>query len=241
MKYLNSLICSILDLIAPPKCAVCDIKVEKINTICSNCWGGLVFIGNPKCDICSNTFPVEQFDKVCYDCQTISPAFDKVVSSVVYNDLTEKLIFGLKYNDRIDYSEIISEFIKNALVQENCLIDVLIPVPLHKNKLKKRGFNQATLISKKLMKKLGTPLKYDILLKTKDNISQSGLDREDRFKNVTGVYTVNSDHKNALKGKNICLIDDVITTGATVNECAKLLKKAGAKSVICASFARTIK
>ena len=129
---------------------------------------------------------------------------------------------------------------KNAMQKEN-LPDVLIPIPLHKNKLKKRGFNQATLIAKKLSKKLDIPLEYNLITKVKDNVSQSGLDRDDRFKNVANVYTLKASGKLAIKNKHVCIIDDVITTGATVNECAKLLKKAGAKRVTCASFASAIK
>jgi len=169
------------------------------------------------------------------------PDFDKIISSVAYNDISEQLVFGLKYNDRIDYSEIISEFIKNSMLQENILPDIFLPIPLHKNRLKKRGFNQSTLIAKKLAQKLNIPIEYNLLTKIKDNISQSGLDREKRFQNVANVYAINEKSKKLIQGKYICIVDDVITTGATVNECAKLLKKFGAKKVICASFARTIK
>jgi len=241
MKYLTRIVNTTLDIIAPPKCATCDTNVEKINTLCPKCWGDLIFIGAPKCSICSNTFPINQFETTCFDCKAINPDFDKVVSSVVYNELSEQLVFGLKYNDRIDYSEIIAEFIKTSMLKESDLPDILIPIPLHKNKLKKRGFNQATLIAKKLAQKLNIPIEYNLLSKIKDNISQSGLDREERFSNVANVYKINDKFKSSIKSKHICIVDDVITTGATVNECAKLLKKYGAHKVTCASFARTIK
>lgn len=241
MNIFSKIIDSILNLIAPPKCATCSARVETINTLCTTCWQDLVFINDPKCEICSNTFPVNQFEKICIDCKTHIPAFDKVISSVVYNDISEQIIFGLKYNDRIDCSEIIAEFIKNSIIRENEKPDVIIPVPLHKNKLKKRGYNQATLIAKKLAKKLNVKIEFESLVKVKDNISQSGLNREERFVNVENVYKLNQKTKDRLKGKSVFLVDDVITTGATVNECAKLIKRARVKNVTCVSFARAVK
>jgi ComF family protein len=117
--------------------------------------------------------------------------------------------------------------------------DLVTCVPMHVNKIKQRGFNQASLIGKRLSKALGIHFTHDLIIKRNDNVSQSGLDKNQRKVNVKGIFCVNQIYSTHISGKTIIIVDDVITTGATVDECARILKQKGAKKIIAVSFART--
>lgn len=156
------------------------------------------------------------------------------------NLLTKKLIYQFKYEPylkglaKIFASILIEHFIKtgkntNGIWSPNGLPAVLIPVPLDKNKLKLRGYNQSEELAKELARTLNLPMFLDVLIKTKTTESQMALKKEEREKNLNGAFTTKNPEK--IQGKKIFLVDDVYTTGSTMSECANVLRKAGAKSV----------
>ena len=180
-------------------------------------------------------------DGRCPNCRDHAPDFDRAVSFGEYKEGLRGLIYLLKYEGVTPASGLLGEMLAQAitgLLHGYEGPPVLVPVPLHKNKRRSRGFNQAELIARAAAKRLpGKPeLVCDALLRRRDTISQVGLSREERIENMRDAFRV----KNAvpIKGRSVILIDDVMTTGTTLSECAHVLKQAGAEKVWAATVAR---
>lgn len=196
------------------------------------------FISSPCCSRCSNPFPYDLGDELCFYCKEEPPEFTKAFAVVKYDEFSDKIIFALKYYDKTDLASSISRLMLPKL-KEIGSVDVITCVPIHSNKLKKRGFNQAALLAKHIAGELNRKVNPSILLKHKETISQSGLTKNERLENIKGSVKINNKYKKDIFRKNVLLIDDVITTGATINECCKKLKKAGAKKIYVLTFAKT--
>ncbi|MBU1146246.1 ComF family protein [Patescibacteria group bacterium] len=200
-------------------------------------------------------FPTDCFgcekegELVCEDCfQKIMPSvrsfhgenLDKIITFYSYDDkIIKNLIHGLKYRFVEDSARHIGKLVERELgkiLEQIGCPDIFSPVPLHKKRYLERGFNQGEEIAKFLVTKIGWPLRTDILVRVRETVSQVSLKEEARKKNIEGAFWLlgNSDIKN----KKIVLLDDVVTTGATMEECARVLKQAGAKEVLGLAFAR---
>lgn len=157
--------------------------------------------------------------------------FENHIYVFKYDAIIRNLILHYKFNEKPYLYKSFTEFLKNY--QKECLLfdfyDIIVPVPISKKRLKRRGYNQSYLIAKEIAKILNCRLEKNSLLKEKDNIAQSTLNQKDREENVKCVYKVIN--KENIENKKILLIDDIFTTGSTVNECSKVLKSAGAKKV----------
>lgn len=234
MAYLKWIIC-LLDNIFPPQCASCSCLVSVPHTLCVTCWRDLEFITDPCCIVCG--YPLEKDTVYCGDiCQKQKLFLAKIRSAVIYNDISANIIQNLKYQDRTENSIILSNWLYSAghdLAQE---ADLIIPVPLHKAKLFKRKYNQAAMIAKRFAKQAHKQCDFNILIRQKDIMSQSKLSQYERIQNVKGAFYVMN--KELIYNKTILLVDDVVTTAATVNECARVLLTAGAKKVISLTVAR---
>lgn len=145
----------------------------------------------------------------------------------MYNDKIRKIILDYKFNEKPYLYNTFSTFIKNNILFDN--YDLVIPVPISINRYKTRGYNQSYLIAKNIAKNLNLKVKNNILYKTKNNNMQSSLDKGRREENVKGVYQIRN--KNEIINKKILLIDDIFTTGATANECSRVLKENGASCI----------
>jgi len=214
--------------------------------------GVLSIIYPALCEICQEKIDTETgYDSLCKDCinkiKTLEPAPRPKCSNNInvwavcgYEGVAKDCIHLFKYNNRLNLSRplagLMSSFTDKNLADKK--FDVIIPVPLHKTKMRERGFNQAELLARRLAKNTNCPLCTDAIKRIKPTISQTGLSKTKRFTNIRGAFKITDN--NAVGGKNILLIDDVFTTGSTINEAAKTLLKSGAKSVEALVLARGI-
>lgn len=208
---------------------------------CSQCWKNINFISKPFCHICGFPFEYDMKDTsgICKQCIYKKPAFDKAVASVRYDDYISPIIASFKYYDKTAYAKIFSSWIMRSTPDLIKKSDIIAPVPLHKLRLLKRKYNQSALLAKHIHKQTGKYTIYDLLYRTKHTRPQVGLEREKRMENVRGVFDVKPKYMESIQNKKILLIDDVTTTGATLDACASALKIAGARKVYAATVAKT--
>lgn len=215
----------------------CNQKVDESSHFCHECWVEIEFISNPYCLQCSIPLPVDYLGEQCVACAEHSPKFDMSRAVFKYDDLTKKMIHDFKFNDKTIYAKGFSELMHRfgrELMEES---DVIIPVPIHPARLRKRKYNHAALLATRIGVLMDIPVEVDAISKITKTQAQVGLSRKERIKNLRDSFEV-SNH-DAVKGKKVALIDDVMTTGATANECARVLKRAGAKRVYIITLART--
>lgn len=164
------------------------------------------------------------------------PVFDAARAAVVYNDASRRLVLGFKYNDKLHAAHVFVPWMMRAGAELIAQSDIILPVPLHARRLWSRRFNQSALLAAGIARKSGKPYDPFTLLRARSTRPQKGLSRASRERNVRNVFFVNT--KRDVTGKNILLIDDILTSGATLNECARVLKKSGAHKVFVLTIAR---
>ena len=231
-----------LDFILPPCCLSCSARVTSPNALCASCWRDLKFITGHKCSSCGYPFDFSLSSgqasfRVCGSCSSRSRLFDQAVSALEYNESSKPLILAFKHGDRIDYAGLFAGFLRCAGEEMIGQADIIAPIPLHKARLRSRRYNQSAL----LCKELGAPSKVtlDLLIRIKNTPPQVG-NYKNRNRNLSGAFALNSKYKGSVQGKNILLIDDVFTTGATAEKTAAILKKYGASSVSILTIARVV-
>lgn len=233
-----NLLQKIINFFYPNYCANCGklLKEQAPNCFCSECWQKIKIIKGETCRKCGK--PVITSDGICNECRKIKKFYyDKIKVIGIYEDILKEAIHLYKYNGRwklgFDFLNLIVDYIDSQYIIQN---DIIIPVPLTKEKLYKRGFSQTLLIAKEIGKYYNLPVYSNILIKYKETPAQSTLPREKRLKNLEGSFKVAQ--KEKIQNKNILLFDDVYTTGATVRECSKILKENGAKGINVLTIAR---
>lgn len=246
-KFLSSILnrakvylSTFINLLFPSKCLSC--KKRESNFLCEDCLKKIEFISTPYCKICGKKaegIVVENY--ICGECRTTKNYFEYARAAAEYRDILKEAIHFFKYrkkeNLKFPLSKLLLEYLEICDVKEEILnCDLIIPVPLHKKRLKERRFNQAHLISEILSEELKIPLISDVLIRIKPTLPQINLNKRQRIENIKGAFLV--EDKEKVKNKKILLIDDVFTTGSTVRECAKMLKKAGAEKVTVLTLAR---
>lgn len=241
-KYVKNAFLGSLNAVLPPRCAITGEIVPQHGFLSSTAWAGIDFIAEPFCSVCGFPFDiaVEQ-GSVCGACLEARPPFDLARAAVRYNESSKALILAFKHGDR---TEIVSSFVpwlKRAGQEALAGAELLAPVPLHRWRLLNRRYNQAALIAGALARETQIPVSMDLLVRFRPTPSQGHLKASERQQNVKGAFILNPRYRDAVKGKKIVLIDDVYTTGSTVRECTKVLKKAGADSVCVLTLARVIR
>ncbi len=236
---LRNLALQVLDFFLPRLCVFCGEGVGPgaAVAVCPACEGNLEWVASPLCPRCGRVFPVrEGADHLCGPCQTEPPPFDRARAAALYDEdgPSGQAIKRFKYNRRLDMLPVMQEWLRRPrcleLVQE---ADLVAPVPLHPNRLKQRGFNQALLLARAFPE---AHLEKELLIRVRPTPPQTGLNPKERRANVKGAFAV--PRPGLVKGKRVLLVDDVFTTGATVKECAKVLRKAGALRVDVLTVAR---
>jgi len=232
---------NIVDLILPPQCISCRSVIDSAGNICAGCWKQLNFISEPLCEACGYPFPYEAPGiKFCAACARKAPPFDRARAALCYDEQSKRLVTGLKFSDKTHQAPTFSKLMAvsgNALITES---DCIIPVPLHRIRLFMRRYNQAALLALGLAKLSDKPVIYDLLVRKINTPPQMSLNRNQRLKNVKSAFGINDKYKEKVKGKSVLLIDDVMTTGATIESCAKILKKSGAWRVNVLTLARVV-
>ncbi|MBW1689544.1 MAG: ComF family protein [Deltaproteobacteria bacterium] len=241
------IVSTLLDIIYPPRCPFCGRFVSSAENrchphqVCESCKKALTPITHPLCTICGIPFSaLSGPDHPCENCLRKMPSYDTMRAPYLYAGPIMNAIQRFKYNSETHLAAplggLLAAFARTSLTQPEEFVTV--PVPLHKHRLRERGFNQSLLLAKAVASELGTPLNCLSLIRKRDTRSQTGLRRKERRKNVANAFSVTS--AAIFKGKKVLLVDDVLTTGYTLQECARTLKKFGAREVACITLARTV-
>ncbi|MDR0631747.1 MAG: ComF family protein [Holosporaceae bacterium] len=220
----------------PITCYNCG-KIVDSEGLCQECWKKIRWIGDPKCKICGVPFEIDAC-ALCPNCLRKKPHFDRAVSVFEYDSFSKIMILKFKHGDKTHICRQLSTWMYRVAQDAIKNADVIIPVPIHFLKRLKRKYNQSELLARELGKLSGIPYEPRILQKEKPTPQQEGLSRNMRLKNINGSFGVDSRYFSTLFKKTVVLVDDVLTTGATINECSKILKKHGAEKVIVLTIAR---
>lgn len=241
LKAGRSLIDTFLDLLYPPLCRHCKIKLERHDgrNFCQQCWNSIQLIAEPTCPICG--YPLENYPakvQKCYQCPPDKVHYDRAASVTRYDEVMREAIHWFKYRYKKGLKESLSDFMLQGLEDyyrpEH--FDAVVPVPLHRRRQKQREFNQAHLLSAPVAEKLQVPLEHAALARIRYTRPQSQLKALHKAANIAGAFKVR--REEAVRDKCLLLIDDLYTTGSTVNECARVLKESGAKRVCVLTLAR---
>lgn len=233
-----------LNLLLPPRCIACGKILSEKNGLCPECFGSINFISAPYCHRCGRPFVKENNLKFatkqyCGAClQKKKHLFEMQRKAFVYDDFSKKLILDLKFHDKTVSAETLAGMLYVAgkdIWEQNP--DLIIPVPIHHLRLIKRRFNQSALLVKYLARRSGVAADYSSLQRCRNTVPQVSLSGAKRRKNLHDAFAVK--YPQNIKGRKVVLIDDVETTGSTLNECAKVLRKAGAKEIYSITLAGT--
>ena len=232
-----------LDLLFPPLCVACRARVSEPHSLCAACWSDVSFIEGALCAACGAPFDVDPGpDTVCGGCHARAHDFARARALFRYDDASKPLLLTFKYGDRLDSAPAFARWLERtgqALLGE---ADLLIPVPLHRWRLWRRRYNQAAILAARLAKLAARPCDPLALIRKRPTPSQSEMpSAKARRRNVLGAFAVPKGKIAAVKGRNMLLIDDVFTTGATLDACARALKRAGAARVDALTLARVVR
>lgn len=233
---------SLVDAVLPPQCLACDALVAAPGSLCAACWQAADFIAPPFCTRCGIPF---EFDAgsgaLCGACAAQEPDYDRARAVLRYDDVARRLVIAFKHGDRCEGAPAFGRWLARAGGELIAQADLIVPVPLHRNRLWRRRYNQSALLAQGLVRALGRgapPLVPDLLVRRRATPSQGGLSADQRRRNVRGAFAVQRGQEARVGGKRILLIDDVMTTGATVAACASALEHAGVAAVDVLTLAR---
>lgn len=228
----------VIDLLFPPRCPLCGEGLSTQTGLCAGCWAGLAIPGEPSCSLCRRPLPGGMAaTTICAPCLAEPPNHDGIVSATLYNDASRRLVLAFKHGRRIALAPLLAKLMTARLdeVGEGWMV---VPVPLHRWRLWRRGFNQAALLANEIAKTQRARLLVDGLIRRKPTPVLGGLGRKARARALSGAIGVN--RKANLRGHDVLLVDDVVTSGATTDACVRALKRAGANRVVVACFARVL-
>lgn len=235
---------SLADFCFPRRCVLCNALLDRElidagGETCGSCTGSLKALPEHHCTRCAYPFETEGIGShLCQECLTSDPPFDRAGSVWCYEEPVQSAILNFKFHGRTYLRSFFSKAMTRRLRErwEGGRWDLIIPVPLHGSKLRKRGYNQALLIALDVARASRVPVSRSVLRKIRRTSAQSVLSRDERRTNVVSAFEVAE--ARAIHGKRVLLIDDVMTTGSTLRECAKTLKESGAERVDCLTLAR---
>jgi len=230
------------DFALPPRCPACGGIVPQPHSFCLDCWRSLAFLGEPCCDRCGLPFEHGGGGEalLCGRCLAEPPRFDRLRAAVAYGETARKVALKLKYSGRPGVAETLARFMARHLGRGEGEA-VLVPVPLHRWRIWKRGYNQAALIAAALSRRGAIPVELEALRRVRPTPPLRGLGRRERALAVRGAFRVSEAGKAALAGRRAILVDDVFTSGATANACARALRRAGAAGVDVLCWARVVR
>ncbi|NYZ16303.1 ComF family protein [Azospirillum sp. RWY-5-1] len=233
---------TVLDALLPPRCLSCGEPVDRQGGLCARCWSGLVFVEAPHCACCGLPFPYPvEGENRCGACLREAPPYGRARSVLVYDDASRPLILAFKHADRTHAAAAFGTWLARAGAGVLEGADLLVPVPLHRWRLFRRRYNQAALLALAVGRAAGLRVVPDLLVRRRQTPTQGGLDRDGRRRNVAGAFALGRGRAAAVAGRRVVLVDDVLTTGATVSECARVLLRAGAAGVDVLTLARVVR
>ncbi len=234
----------LLNLVLPPRCSLCfaDLPLEKELSLCSACEERMMEVPEPCCPTCGRPFPSDELHSIdpnfrCGDCRIRPPELDGARALLYFDGPVRDAIHLFKYAGYWRMGRALVRRLRSQVQRLSWEFDSILPIPLDFLRLRMRGFNQAVVLAREISKLEGVPLHLDLIVRTKRVRPQVGLKGKERLRNIRGSFSVAK--RESVEGKKILLVDDVLTTGATANECARVLKKQGAGSVRLLALAGT--
>ena len=226
------------DLIWPPRSLLSDAIVDRPGVIEPELWGELKFLADPLCSRCGFPLPDDVGpNAICGACSGRKPDYDTARAALVYDDHARRLILDLKRGGRRDGLPVFARWMAGAAGENLATADYVVPAPMHWTRLASRSFNQAAWLAQALARAGGKSWKPGALMRVKRRKSQEGLSASERRRNVGGAIKA----WGRFEGKTIVVVDDVFTTGATLEACARALRKAGAAQVHAVTLARVVR
>jgi len=231
---------AVVDRVLPPRCLSCGEIVDEPDALCGQCWSGITFFAPPWCMLCGLPFPHPMGeDALCGLCARGRPVWDQARAVLRYDKNSRRLVLGLKHGDRTHIATAFGRWMYRAGSEVLASADLLLPVPLHWTRLFQRRYNQAALLAQAVRAAGGPDVAADWLVRRRRTPVQGHLGPAARERNVRGAFGMRA--RRSVVGKRVVIIDDVMTTGATVGECASVLKRAGASSVGVLTLARALR
>ena len=229
------------DYIWPPMCAACETPIRDVQGLCARCWDAVTFLSGPACEACGVPFEYDLGPgALCGDCTKARPPFQRARAAFIYDDASRPIILAFKHADRTDLAPVLATWLRRPAAALLADADIIAPVPLHWTRLLSRRFNQAALLSNRLARLSGTKPLPDLLVRRKRTGTQGGKSRRARQRNVQGAFKVPARHRAQLRDKRVLLVDDVMTTGATLDATARALLRGGASAVDVVTLARVV-
>jgi ComF family protein len=231
-----------IDLVLPPRCLVCGVTIADLHALCPACWSEIEFLGSPQCACCGRPFAeTTGSETLCGACLKRQPLYRKARAVCRYDETSKKLILAFKHGDRTDCAPALARWLVRAGADliEDC--ELIAPVPLHWTRLFARRFNQAAMLAQAIGRLSGKPVVPDLIDRRKRTPPQGKGSRDQRKRNVAGAFAVPMRRRAALADRRVLLIDDVLTTGSTVEACTRALLGAGAASVDVLTLALVVR
>lgn len=220
------------DLMVPPCCLVCRTRIGAHHLLCPACWKDVNFIRPPLCGVLGIPLPFDTGERtVSAGAIAHPPAYDRARAVAHFGGAMRTLVHQLKYADRHDARTLFGRWMAEAGREVIAGTDIIVPVPLSRLRLLLRHFNQAAVLAAEVSRQTGVPMNPMLLRRTRWTRSQVGMTRDQRRRNIAGAFGVPRHRRAWLQGRNVLLVDDVVTTGATADACARTLKRAGAARV----------
>lgn len=227
---------ALLSAVYPPTCLLCHAPGHSGMDICHACLEALPHNRNA-CARCALPLPHSAApDAICGGCQAQPPAYSRCYGAFLYRDPISRLVSGLKFRGRVQYGRLLGQLLVDSLHRLDAAVpELLIPVPLHRDRIRQRGYNQSLEIARWVARALGVPLSRRACERQRSTAAQSDLTLKERRRNIRGAFAP----LGPIAADHVAILDDVVTTGSTVSELAKVLKQAGAKRVDVWTIART--
>jgi ComF family protein len=240
-RALQGLARGTLNVALPPLCPACRQLVADGAALCADCWSKLSFLAPPYCERLGIPFAYDPGPGIL-SMQAIAdpPAYARARAAVRFDEVARSLVHALKYGDRLDLAPTLGRWMASAGRPLFGNADALVPVPLHWRRLWARRFNQSAALAREIARASGLGLAHGALKRVKPTAQQVGLSKPERALNVQGAFRVPPDGKAQVAGRRLILVDDVLTSGATVDACARTLLRAGAANVDVLVFARVV-
>lgn len=235
----------LINVFFPPACLHCGGRVAEAGALCAECWGKLSFITAPMCARCGVPYEFARSGEgdalpLCPACRRFPPQYSVGRAVLRYDSVSKPLVLRLKHHDDAALAPSLGRWMARAGIGVLNGADAIIPVPLHYKRLVKRRYNQSALLARAISQASGVPIWPEVLGRLRSTPPQAGLPARTRRQNVRGAFAVPPAQASRLRGMTLVLVDDVFTTGATVNSCAETLLHAGAKEVRVLTLTRVM-
>ena len=231
----------VIDFVFPPRCPLCGAGVHAHAGLCAACWRDLAIPGDPSCARCSRPFNDDvPAGATCAPCMADPPRHSGIAAATIYNEASRKLVLAFKHGNRLGLAPMMARLMTAKLASFEDGPWLVVPVPLHRWRLWRRGYNQAAVLGREIARGTRSNLAVDALVRRKPTASLGGLGRRARRRELSGAIVLSQRAVDSVRGRTVLLVDDVLTSGATSDACVDVLIRAGAAKVVVTCFARVL-